>query len=187
MSPRSTEQFEKMRSATIAKIRSASLELFVEKGYRNTSVAEIAKRANISKGLIYNYYKSKEEVLESVLSGFLQMEKEVTKEGESSLLEMLDQYFLMLENQSGFVKMILSFSLDVNDLPIVKQFIHAKTERGIKMMQNLLAKSNFKNPETEAWYLTSLLEGTALLAIVAQEEFPLDQMKKEIYKRYKIN
>ena len=67
MAPRSDEQFEAMRQQTIDKINGSALKLFSEFGYKNTSVAAIAKEAGISKGLIYNYYKSKEDVLVGVL------------------------------------------------------------------------------------------------------------------------
>jgi AcrR family transcriptional regulator len=40
----------------------AGLKLFIEKGLLATSVSEIASLAGISKGLMYHYYKSKEEL-----------------------------------------------------------------------------------------------------------------------------
>ena len=40
----------------------ASLELFVGKGYFNTSVHEIRKKADVSIGLLYRYFKDKEDI-----------------------------------------------------------------------------------------------------------------------------
>ena len=44
------------------KIKKAAWELFQEKGYFQTNTKEIAKRAGVSVGNFYNYYKDKKEV-----------------------------------------------------------------------------------------------------------------------------
>ena len=61
---RTKEQNEKMRGATRDKILSASIALFAEKGLSATSVQDIAKRADVSVGLMYHYFKTKEEVFD---------------------------------------------------------------------------------------------------------------------------
>src|SRR5699024_2858868 len=48
------------------------LELFAKKGYATTSVASIAQKANISKGLIYHYFNSKQEILKGIYVHFMQ-------------------------------------------------------------------------------------------------------------------
>jgi TetR/AcrR family transcriptional regulator len=54
----------------------AALELFVEKGFAATHVEEIAKLAGVSKGTLFLYFTSKEELLKAVvrknMSGCLQ-------------------------------------------------------------------------------------------------------------------
>ncbi|GKY88184.1 TetR/AcrR family transcriptional regulator [Sinisalibacter aestuarii] len=45
----------------------AALALFVEKGYSHTSVAEIARKAGVSKGALYLYFPSKQAVLEGLV------------------------------------------------------------------------------------------------------------------------
>lgn len=46
-------------------ILEVSLRLFDEKGYKDTTIQDIADAAGISKGLIYRYFRSKDEVLEA--------------------------------------------------------------------------------------------------------------------------
>jgi len=48
-------------------ITEAALEAFAEKGYAATRVEEVAKRAGVSKGLMYLYFKTKEELFKSVV------------------------------------------------------------------------------------------------------------------------
>lgn len=47
----------------VDRICEAALELFVQKGYRATTIDEIAKRGGLTKGAIYYYFKSKAELL----------------------------------------------------------------------------------------------------------------------------
>ncbi|CAN5679147.1 TetR/AcrR family transcriptional regulator [soil metagenome] len=45
----------------------AALDLFVEKGFANTRIEEVAARAGVSKGTLYLYFPSKEELLKAVI------------------------------------------------------------------------------------------------------------------------
>ncbi len=49
----------------------AALELFVEKGFAATRIEEVALRAGVSKGTLYLYFPSKEELLKAVISHYL--------------------------------------------------------------------------------------------------------------------
>lgn len=48
-------------------IMQAALELFVSKGYAATKITDIAKRANISTGLMFHYFESKENLYEELV------------------------------------------------------------------------------------------------------------------------
>lgn len=49
------------------KIIKAGYELFCEKGYYKTNTAEIAKKAGVSTGIVYNYFSDKKDIFNSVL------------------------------------------------------------------------------------------------------------------------
>lgn len=56
---------EPIKTASIEKknnIISAGLSLFCEKGYYNTTTPEIAKKANVSTGIVYSYFKDKKDI-----------------------------------------------------------------------------------------------------------------------------
>lgn len=44
-----------------------ALELFVSKGYAATKITDIAKRANMSRGLMFHYFESKENLYEELI------------------------------------------------------------------------------------------------------------------------
>ena len=67
MSPRTQLQFEEIRGEKKTLIMDAALEHFASEGYFATTINQIARRAGISKGLMYNYFESKEALLTAIL------------------------------------------------------------------------------------------------------------------------
>lgn len=53
------------------KIIRAGFELFSEVGYYNVNTAEIAKRAGVSTGIVYGYFKDKRDILLDVLDLYI--------------------------------------------------------------------------------------------------------------------
>ena len=63
MSPRSSQQFEEVRAKSKQNILDAALKLFAQRGYHNTTIAQIAEEAGVAKGLVNYYFKKKETVM----------------------------------------------------------------------------------------------------------------------------
>lgn len=59
---------ERKKEETRLNIIDSSIELFRTKGFPETSMEEIAEKADISKGTLYNYFENKE----SILSAYIQ-------------------------------------------------------------------------------------------------------------------
>ena len=59
------------------KILQVSINLFSQFGYDNVSIRQIAKEVGIKESSIYNHYKSKESILETILDYYI---SEMTKE-----------------------------------------------------------------------------------------------------------
>jgi len=60
-------RFQRRKEERPAEITQAALEAFAEHGYAATRVDEVAKRAGVSKGLLYLYFKTKEELFKAVI------------------------------------------------------------------------------------------------------------------------
>src|SRR6056297_1369194 len=54
------------------RILEAATELFIQQGSQDTSLAEIAKKLNISKGTLYYYYSSKADLIFDVTDAYMQ-------------------------------------------------------------------------------------------------------------------
>ena len=55
------------KQARPGELLSAALDLFVEKGYASTRVEEVAQRAGVSKGTLFLYFASKEDLFKAVV------------------------------------------------------------------------------------------------------------------------
>jgi AcrR family transcriptional regulator len=61
-----TEKHTKGEVTRLA-IEDAAISLFLEQGYHATSMRQIAKRAGLALGGIYNHFSSKEEIFEAII------------------------------------------------------------------------------------------------------------------------
>ena len=52
---------------TRARIQAVAIELFTEQGYEKTSLREIAERLNVTKAALYYHFKSKEDIVASLI------------------------------------------------------------------------------------------------------------------------
>jgi AcrR family transcriptional regulator len=60
-------KFRRRAEARPEEVLDAALDLFIERGFANTRVEDIATRAGLSKGDVYLYFPSKEAVLEGIV------------------------------------------------------------------------------------------------------------------------
>lgn len=80
------------------KIINASFELFAKKGYKKTNTIIIAKKAKVSVGIVYSYFKDKDELLNLWLN---------------HLLEASDSYFY---NQFKLINYDVELSLIISNI-----------------------------------------------------------------------
>jgi len=76
----------------IENIKQATIEIMVAYGYKGTSIASIAKKAGVSVGYLYRYYRSKEELVEELVDSYL---KETKHEFEQSIQKSESLYDLI--------------------------------------------------------------------------------------------
>jgi AcrR family transcriptional regulator len=69
---------QRRKDARPLELLEAALALFVEKGFAATRSEEVAQRAGVSKGTLYLYYPSKEELLKAVIAHYLSARIEAT-------------------------------------------------------------------------------------------------------------
>jgi AcrR family transcriptional regulator len=100
----------------------AAQKLFEQKGFEATSVDEIANAAELGKGTIYSYFKSKEEIYIAILEKGMEILKErmncVVNEpipATEALIKLYDTFVNFLGERKSFIESMLNQS----DAPIL--------------------------------------------------------------------
>ena len=62
-----SQKTSRRKQSRPGELLSAALDLFVEKGYAATRVEEVARRAGVSKGTLFLYFASKEDLFKAVV------------------------------------------------------------------------------------------------------------------------
>lgn len=87
------QQRQRRKEARPQELLQAALELFVEKGFAATRIDEVAQRAGVSKGTLYLYYPSKEDLFKAVvrhnLSSLIEEGQQMLGAFEGSSAELL--------------------------------------------------------------------------------------------------
>ncbi|MDA3910260.1 MAG: TetR/AcrR family transcriptional regulator [Bacteroidales bacterium] len=176
----------KQKEATRKKIMEVSLDLFSRQGYEAVSMAKVAKGVEISKGNLYNYFESKEQMLsEIVLNAVEEIYRDFDSnhDGEISheeFLKFIDDVFVNMQQNRKFWKLVFSLLLQPNMLEIVEEKLSGLSKDIFGLFYTYFNKENPKDPVTEMVFFSSLLKGTMMQYVFAPESFDIDKLKHKI-------
>lgn len=122
---------EEQRKKRRMEILNAGLDLFIQKGYSATKVSDIAGRVGMSTGLLFHYFKSKENLYETLIqygvSGPMSMVAPTQKEPLAFFEDAAAQILQYLKTQPFTVKMFVLMSQAYHNEaapPGVKEALH---------------------------------------------------------------
>lgn len=176
MATRRTEMTQESRRL----LMEAAAELFAERGYRQTSFAEIADKAGISRGSIPWHFGNKLGLLEAVVDDQLQaVMAGFTLSGEQDLDESLDQAlaFIRLPATRLFIT-LLAEAAEV-DSPIREHYarLHTTLRQGVRASIPQSALPAGTTPESVAVLLVGAVIGVHAQWRVAPEAVDLDAVQ----------
>ena len=182
MSPRTKDQFEEIRNKSRENIEKIALELFAIKGYHATSVSQIAEKAGISKGLLYNYYKNKEQLLNSVIMKVFDEIMRIIKmsedlSAEKQIEQMIIQTIDHLKENITFWRLYL-FLVHQSDVQLKLTGIWEKMRDDyMGYFVKLFEEIGSQNPVMEAMMLGTMFDGIGLNYVTAPNGFPIDEIR----------
>ena len=139
---------QRRKDARPQELLDAALDLFVEKGFAATRAEEVALRAGVSKGTLYLYFPSKEELLKAVIRHTLSADVQQGRErllqhtgsAVTALTELLPDWWEAVYDSpsSGVFKLLIT---EVRNFPDIAEFYSREVvEPGSELIARLLQR-----------------------------------------------
>jgi AcrR family transcriptional regulator len=189
MSPRTIEQNELIREGKRKHIMDAALTLFSNQGFHATSISQIAQMAEISKGLMYNYFQSKEELLQSIVSeGYRKIYGAFDPNNDGILTKeemvlFINDVFTQINANPLYWKLYFSLTMQPSAL---NEFLKQQSDRGaltMKMLVNYFERKGVPNPLVEAYFFSSAMEGICI-GYLLDPNYPIKDIRKLMLQRF---
>ncbi|HBB91417.1 MAG: hypothetical protein A2X22_10915 [Bacteroidetes bacterium GWF2_49_14] len=191
MSPRTEEQYVQIRKNRKVQIMEAALQSFALEGYYKASIAGIAKRAGVSKGLLYNYFDSKEALLDALLAFGMEKFGDILT-GIDDVLdtpEELRQYikggFELIRREPDFFRLYFGILMQPGVSDLAREHYGEMVQSLIRGLSVYFETKGDANPMEKAMLLGALMDGVGLYYLLAPGTFDLEKLEKMIFELFK--
>lgn len=190
MSPRSEEQFEAIRRERKESLKASALKLFANKGFNATSVMDIARDAGVSKGLLYNYYTNKTELVRDIImAGFetamQEMDFDFTQKlDRERMTELIHKNFALIESNADFWKLYLAVITQPAVAELVMDEIFQVLGPFFTVVSQYYHEKGVKNPMAYAYLLGAIFDGVGIDYMFDPEHYPLKEIKEIVIEKF---
>jgi AcrR family transcriptional regulator len=191
--PRTPHQFKEIREQRKAQIMTAALELFAKHGFHSTSIANIATEAGISKGLLYNYFESKEALIrELIMHGFEELFS-VFDPNHDGVLSRNEMKFMIIElieiikNDAQFWRLYFSILTQPAIYGLIEQWIMEKALPMFTIISNYFKREGYTNPMIESRLFSAMLDGITMNYTFDPDNFPIDEVRDRFLSLYNLD
>lgn len=189
--PRTKAQYETIRKESRQKILDAALEVFAKQGYHSSTVDAIAKTAGISKGLMYNYFKSKEDVLQELMIGMMEALmceymplKPEEKFKEDDIINFINVGIDLVLEKPHYWKLYFSVALQPDVMSIVFSKMMEMGQPYMIAMIEYFREKGVENPEVMMRYFSAVMDGIQFHCMLDPKTFPAEEVKKLLIKQF---
>lgn len=189
--PLSKQQFQEIRISKRKIILDAALEVFAQEGYHASTVGAIAKKAGISQGLMYNYFKSKEELLHDLMIGMIETlmcefmpinpKERITRD---HVVKFINVGIDLVLKDPKFWKLYFSVFLQPEVYAMVVDKMMSISNLYMKSMAKYFKERGEKDPLTMMRYFAAVMDGIQLHIMIDPKTFPAEKIKKILIKQF---
>lgn len=191
MAPRTEQQFEIIREERKEQIMQVALELIAQEGFSNVTISKIAARAKISKGLMYNYFDSKEELItEIIMNGFKAFQDAFDPNKDGILTDdevhfLIDETFRILKSNIKFWRLYFMIMFQPEVYRLIENHLMEMLKPFTTITYNYFKRKGYADPDAEVTFLGAVLDGISLNFVMNPKNFPLEGVKAKLHKMYK--
>lgn len=191
MSPRTEKQILEIRKQKEGLILDTALQLFSTNGYLGTSMQSIAKLAGVSKGNLYNYFESKEKLLEAIMvQGLMHFSelldaypKELVSENDFEIA--IRGNINILKSNTTYWKLYFSLLTQPQAQSLFQRLFTPYLEQYMKVFETYFHNKGDSNPQATSILLGSNLDGISLGYLMLGEQYPLEEVLNKLIEKFK--
>ena len=171
------------------KIMDAAFRLIAKKGYEATSIAEIAEEAGVSKGLLYNYFSGKQDLLEKMVLGAVDeadkvMEGLVADDPRQTLENIIRWLFHELRERTDYFRLMMELTFKIDRFDFVRRMAADRYQFYIAFLEDLIRKIGIPDPAGEARMLAALCDGIGIQYTVLKGVYSIDALEEFLVNKY---
>lgn len=170
------------------RIVDTALQLFSENGYDKTSIRAIAKQANMSLGLLYNYFASKEQLLEAIVQegiDDLKHSLDLTRQSHQDLLSLLRTIFSVIARKRNHWRLLHIIRTQQHLAKLLAVQYDAFNNYLISELSLQLRQMGYQNSVSEALLLYATIDGLAT-HYLSNDRYPIDKVLEQLEKKYSV-
>ena len=189
MSPRTTIQNEEIRQKSRTKIMQAALREFGNHGFESTSIAQIAKAAGVSKGLLYNYFDSKDILLQEIILNAIKeaeakMAGLIVEDSATTIENIIRWTFKEVSENQDYWRLYTELSFKLSKHQFIHDMALAKGSEFISFLSHHLKQLGFQDPAKEARIFSAVMDGVGVHAMTLGDDYPKEEMEEFLIEKY---
>ena len=166
-------------------ILSAATDLIIKQGVKNTSLADIAKASNISKGTLYYHYSSKNDLICAIADMHLEVITKAvldcvhgigTDDSSINMVNLIMEKISSIEGRGRIHMYLLCEAIKENDT--LKESIKVKYFEWRNTLKQEISKTVKDNKDAEAlsFLLVSVVDGLVVQGLLKSETIPYENI-----------
>ncbi len=190
MSPRTEHQFVEIREARKKEIMDTALELFASEGFDKTSISKIAVKAGISKGLLYNYFSSKEDLIKTIIfNGLDRLTRFIDPNHDGILTSeelqyFIEEFFTAIKKNEHYWRLYFTLFFQQHVLKLVEKRLIVMIQTYMKMLVRYFEAKGSDDPEIDAIMLGAVLDGIGFHFMANTASFPMEKIKQKLIQMF---
>jgi AcrR family transcriptional regulator len=189
--PTSPEKPLEAAESARERILLSAMELFANRGFGNTSVRAIAKCAGVSQGLMYIYFKSKDDLLKAIFERGMRDVRaswqldDGTATPYEKIESLLRKSFAILKEHATFWRLIHALRMQPEVLETLALELGQLSDLIQEHLTALCREAGLERPEIEAKVLFAFIDGVAQQLVMAPDGYPIEDVIESLLKKYR--
>jgi AcrR family transcriptional regulator len=188
--PRTPEQNRQLRAETQRRLLDAARTTFVRLGYDRATVRDVAEEAGVAQGLLYSYFRGKDDLLREV---FLEGARDVGQAfaagstggtAEEQLERVIRRSFDILRERREFWQLSYMLRHQPRTVEVLGDELTAWTATVARQLETHLRKIGHSNAPALARVLFAAIDGVAQHYVLDPDEYPLETTVERLIQHF---